>query len=69
MYFELFSLIVLIALWTVKTYSEFHVNIFSNHRDIIECQSFFSRRRRRQGYGNTSGFLRKQPSKEEKEKI
>ena len=34
MHFELSPLIVWIALWIVKTYSEFQVNIFSNNRDI-----------------------------------
>ena len=40
MHFEVSPLIVWIALWIVKTYSEFQVNIFSNIRDITKCQSF-----------------------------
>ena len=31
-------LIVWIALWIVNTYSKFQVNIFSNNRDITQCQ-------------------------------
>ena len=38
MLFELSPLIVWIALWIEKTYSEFQVNIFSNNRDITKCQ-------------------------------
>ena len=40
MHFELFSLIVWIALWIENTYSEFQVHIFSNNRDSTKCQSF-----------------------------
>ena len=40
MHFELFLLIVWIALWIVNIYSEFKVNIISNNRDITKCQSF-----------------------------
>ena len=41
MHFELSPLIVWIALWIVKKYSEFQVySIFSNNRDISKCQSF-----------------------------
>ena len=29
---------VWIAFWTVNTYPEFRVNIFSNNRDITKCQ-------------------------------
>ena len=40
MHIELSLLIVKTALWTVNTYSNFQVNIFSNNRDITKCQSF-----------------------------
>ena len=40
MHFELSPLIVWIALWIEKIYSEFQVSIFSNNRDITKCQSF-----------------------------
>ena len=40
MHFELSSLIVWIALWTVNTYSKLQVNTFSNNRDITKCQSW-----------------------------
>ena len=36
LHFELSLLIVWIALWIVKTYSEFQVIIFSNNRDITK---------------------------------
>ena len=39
-HFELYPLIAWIALWIVNTYSEFQVNIISNNRDNIKCQSF-----------------------------
>ena len=38
-HFELSPLIVWIALW-MNTYSECHVNIFSNNIDVTKCQSF-----------------------------
>ena len=59
MHFELSPLIVWIALWIVNTYSEFQVNIFSNKRDVLQNVKVFARR---QGYTNTSRFLRKQLS-------
>ena len=34
MHFELFPLIVWIALWIVNAYSKFQVNISNNNRDI-----------------------------------
>ena len=40
MHFELSPLIVWITLWIVNTYSGFQVNIFSNNRDITNCQCF-----------------------------
>ena len=40
MHFELSPLKVWIALWTVNTYLEFQVNIFSDDCGISECQSF-----------------------------
>ena len=33
-------LLVWVPLLNVNNYSEFHVNIFSNNRDIRKCQSF-----------------------------
>ena len=33
-------LLVWVPLLVVNNYSEFQVNIFSNNRDIIKCQSF-----------------------------
>ena len=70
MHFESSRLIVWIALWIVNTYFQFQGNVFSNNRDITNCQSFCTtndtaarqRRRQRQGNSNTSGFLWKQSS-------
>ena len=57
MHFEVSSLIVWIALWMLNTYSEFQ--IFSVITELLQNVSVFARQRRRQGYSNTSGFLRK----------
>ena len=59
MHFELSPLIIWIALWIVNTYSKFQVNIFSNKRNITKCQFSHPDEKQRQGYSNTSGFLRK----------
>ena len=61
---DLSPLIVWIFLSILNTYSEFQVNIFCNNRDITKCQSFFTTTQTTPRlYSNTSGFLRKQPSK------
>ena len=58
---KLSPLFVHISLFIGKIYFEFEVYMFSNGRDMTKCHKI-APQRRRQGYNNTSVFLRKQPS-------